>query len=70
MMTGDHPATAMSVARQAGLGTDAPVITGTELSTLNDSELAARLITTQIFCRVQPEQKLRLARAFRTQGDV
>ena len=70
MMTGDHPATAMSVARQAGLGTDAPVITGTELSTLNDSELAARLITTQIFCRVQPEQKLRLVRAFRTQGDV
>ncbi|WP_338137035.1 cation-translocating P-type ATPase [Pseudomonas veronii] len=70
MMTGDHPATAMSVARQAGLGTDAPVITGTELSTLNDSELAARLITTQIFCRVQPEQKLRLVRAFRAQGDV
>jgi len=60
----------MSVARQAGLGTDAPVITGTELSTLNDSELAARLITTQIFCRVQPEQKLRLVRAFRAQGDV
>jgi Ca2+-transporting ATPase len=70
MMTGDHPATAISVARQAGLGTDAPVITGTELSSLNDSELDARLGATQIFCRVQPDQKLRLVRAFRAHGDV
>ncbi len=32
MMTGDHPATAISVARQAGLGVEAPVITGAELA--------------------------------------
>ena len=70
MMTGDHPATALSVAKQAGLSTDAPVITGTELSTLSDTELAARLVATHIFCRVQPEQKLRLVRAFRARGDV
>ncbi|WP_409052674.1 cation-translocating P-type ATPase [Variovorax sp. GrIS 2.14] len=70
MMTGDHPATALSVAKQAGLGTDAPVITGTELSMLSDAELDARLPATHIFCRVQPEQKLRLVRAFRARGDV
>jgi Ca2+-transporting ATPase len=70
MMTGDHPATAISVARQAGLGTDAPVITGTELTALSDAELQARLAKTHIFCRVQPEQKLRLVRAFRARGDV
>ncbi len=70
MMTGDHPATAISVARQAGLGADAPVITGTELSTLSDAELDVRLAGTQIFCRVQPDQKLRLVRAFRAHGDV
>ena len=70
MMTGDHPATALSVAKQAGLGTDAPVITGTELSMLSDAELDARLAETLIFCRVQPEQKLRLVRAFRARGDV
>ncbi|CAN5235002.1 HAD-IC family P-type ATPase [soil metagenome] len=70
MMTGDHPATALSVARQAGLGTDAPVITGTELAALSDAELGARLAATQIYCRVQPEQKLRLVRAFRARGDV
>ena len=70
MMTGDHPATAISVAKQAGLSTDAPVITGTELATLSDAELDARLVATHIFCRVQPEQKLRLVRAFRARGDV
>ncbi len=70
MMTGDHPATAISVAKQAGLSTDAPVITGTELATLSDAELDAQLGATHIFCRVLPEQKLRLVRAFRARGDV
>jgi Ca2+-transporting ATPase len=70
MMTGDHPATAVSVARQAGLSTDAPVITGTELATLSDEALTERLGETHIFCRVQPDQKLRLVRAFKARGDV
>ena len=70
MMTGDHPATAISVARQAGLSAAAPVITGAELATLSDEALCARLAGTHIFCRVQPDQKLRLVRAFRARGDV
>jgi Ca2+-transporting ATPase len=70
MMTGDHPATAVSIARQAGLSTAAPVITGAELAAMSDETLAARLADTHIFCRVQPEQKLRLVRAFRARGDV
>ena len=70
MITGDHPATAISVARQVGLNTDGKVITGVELATLSDNELGARLGNTQIFCRVQPEQKLRLVQAFRARGEV
>ncbi len=70
MMTGDHPATAFSVAKQAGLSTDAPAITGDELASLSDEALQARLADTHIFCRVQPEQKLRLVLAFRARGDV
>ena len=70
MMTGDHPATALSVARQVGLCTDAPVITGTELANMSEATLNARLADTHIFCRVQPDQKLRLVRAFRARGDV
>ena len=70
MMTGDHPATAVSVARQAGLNADAPVVTGTALAAMTDAALAARLADTHIFCRVQPNQKLRLVRAFQARGDV
>ncbi|MEN9864465.1 MAG: hypothetical protein RL748_55, partial [Pseudomonadota bacterium] len=70
MMTGDHAATARSMARQAGLQSDAPVISGSELASMSDETLAARLPDTHIFCRVQPEQKLRLVRAFQARGDV
>jgi P-type Ca2+ transporter type 2C len=70
MMTGDHPATALSVARQVGLGDNGALISGAELATLNDQQLQARLANTQVFCRVQPEQKLRLVRAFKACGEV
>ena len=70
MLTGDHSATAVSVARQAGLSTDAPPITGVELAALSDQDLQARLAEAHIFSRVQPEQKLRLVRAFGARGDV
>ena len=70
MMTGDHPATALAIARQAGLATDAPPMTGVELAELSDAALQQRLATTQVFCRVQPEHKLRLVQAFRARGDV
>ena len=70
MMTGDHPATAMSVARQVGLPVDGVAISGAELAALSDAELGTRLGNTHIFCRVQPEQKLRLVNAFRARGDI
>lgn len=70
MMTGDHAATALAIARQAGLGTDAPVISGSELADMGDDVLQKRIETANIFCRVQPDQKLRLVRAFQARGDV
>ena len=45
-------------------------MTGPELDRLDDAGLAARLADTNVFCRVQPEQKLRLVQAFRARGDV
>jgi Ca2+-transporting ATPase len=70
MITGDHPSTARSIARQAGLTADGDPITGAELETMDDASLAARLSGTHIFCRVQPAQKLRLVQAFRARGEV
>ncbi len=70
MMTGDHPVTAMSVARQVGLPAGGLVMTGAELAAMSDEALRLRLGDTSIFCRVQPEQKLRLVQAFRARGEV
>ena len=70
MITGDHPQTALSIARQASLVADGHALTGTELDQLDDAGLAARLADTHVFCRIQPEQKLRLVQAFRARGDV
>lgn len=70
MITGDHPQTALSIARQAGLVADGHAVTGIELDRLDHAGLVARLADTNVFCRVQPEQKLRLVQAFRAGGDV
>ncbi len=70
MITGDHPQTALSIARQAGLVVGGQAVTGPELDQLDDAQLAARLADTNVFCRVHPEQKLRLVQAFRSRGDV
>jgi Ca2+-transporting ATPase len=70
MMTGDHPATAVSVARQVGLPAEGAVITGTELAAMSDEDLRVRIADAHVFCRVQPEQKLRLVQAFRARGEI
>jgi Ca2+-transporting ATPase len=70
MMTGDHPRTALSIARQAGFVTDGQCLSGPEVDALDDAALAERLADTAVFCRVQPEQKLRLVRALRARGEV
>ena len=70
MITGDHPATALNIARQIGLHSECGVITGAELDRLDEEQLEQRLRNTNIFCRVVPEQKLRLVRALKASGEV
>lgn len=70
MITGDHPATARAIAREAGLDHDREVLTGPELARLDDAALADRLATTSVFARIQPEQKLRLVDALKARGEV
>ena len=70
MITGDHPHTAMAMARQAGLDRPDQTLSGPELEALDDAALAARLAETNVFCRIAPAQKLRLVRAFQARGEV
>ena len=69
MVTGDHPATAMSVAKQAGLPAHTVMI-GSELPDSDDA--VGELLTTHevVIARLAPEQKLRIARALQGRGAV
>jgi Ca2+-transporting ATPase len=69
MITGDHPATALTIARQAGITGDA-ILTGAEVAGLDDAQFKARLTATNVFARIMPEQKLRLVQAFAASGEV
>jgi Ca2+-transporting ATPase len=70
MITGDYPATALEIARQAGLDVAGGVLTGADIATLSPAELSNRLATVRIFARVKPEQKLALVEAFKARGEV
>jgi Ca2+-transporting ATPase len=70
MITGDHPDTARSIARQIGLGGSGDVLTGTDIEGLSDAELRQRVQTIHIFARVVPEQKLRIVQLLKANGEV
>jgi Ca2+-transporting ATPase len=69
MITGDHPHTAQSVARESGLD-GSQVVTGGEIAAADDTQLATLAATTSVFARTTPDQKLRLVRALRANGEV
>lgn len=70
MITGDYPVTAQAIGRSIGLQSADGVITGVELSQMSDEELQRRVRNVNIFARVVPEQKLRLVKALKDNGEV
>lgn len=71
MITGDHPHTALSVARTLGLaGPEDLVVSGVELSKLSDEQLAQRAPRVAVYARVTAEHKLRIVRAWKANGAV
>ena len=70
MITGDHPTTAKSIARQAGIRPVDEIITGPELEKIDEAELQRRVRTINVFARMVPEQKLRLVNALKANGEV
>jgi len=71
MVTGDHPATALAIARETGLAVEgAPVLVGVELPA--DEQVLGALIDRDgvVVARVSPEHKLRIASALRARGHV
>ncbi|NTW69055.1 MAG: cation-translocating P-type ATPase [Chlorobiaceae bacterium] len=70
MITGDYPGTATTIARQIGLQQPEAFMTGSELEEFSEQELQKRIGSVNIFARVVPEQKLRLVKALRMNGEI
>jgi magnesium-transporting ATPase (P-type) len=72
MVTGDHPATALAIARDLGIATSSDqVITGTEMEELGnyeDPDSLKKLADISVFARVIPLQKLAIVKNLQTFG--
>jgi P-type Ca2+ transporter type 2C len=69
MITGDYPATASAIARRAGIQVTR-ILTGTELKTMSDAELAIAAQSGAVFARITPNQKLRIVNALKAGGEI
>ncbi len=69
MVTGDHPATAASIARQVGIP-DQTIMTGSQLDAMNDKELQVAVKTVSIFARTVPEHKYRIVAALQKNHEI
>ncbi len=74
MVTGDHPDTAVAIAREVGIIPREPknrtVLTGEEVNRLSDLEFLKALKEVRVLARVAPEHKLRLVDILKGQGEV
>ncbi len=70
MITGDHVATALAIARQAGIDTSGGALTGEDLCAMDAAALAQAVRSVRVYARVMPEQKLRLVQALQAAGET
>jgi Ca2+-transporting ATPase len=70
MITGDHPATARTIARQLGIADDGgSVVTGPELAQMSDEAFRQRVADIRVYARVDPAQKIRIVEALQARGE-
>ena len=71
IVTGDHPVTALAIAREIGLGGAAPdVISGEQMQAVIDAGQSATLRDVHVIARAAPAQKLALVRALQMLGEI
>lgn len=72
MITGDHPLTALEIARQLQIARDGAesVLTGRDLAAMTAEQLEANVEKVSVYARVSPEHKLNIVEALQRRGHV
>lgn len=70
MITGDHPLTALYIAKELSITDNDRVVTGAQLAEMNEAELVETVSTTSVYARVSPEHKLRIVDALQSKGHI
>jgi magnesium-transporting ATPase (P-type) len=71
MITGDHPLTAAAIGKQLGIiSANEKPMTGSQLQKLSESQLEQAVNEVKIYARVSPQDKLRIVKALRKNGNV
>lgn len=71
MITGDHKDTAFAIAKELNIANDeTQVITGQELSLLDDKTLKENVEQYRVYARVSPEHKVRIVKAWKSKGKI
>jgi len=69
MITGDHPATALSIAKELGIATTGDlVMSGTELQSISSEALRANIKRVSVYARVTADQKRKIVHAWQASG--
>ncbi|MDD1620881.1 MAG: cation-transporting P-type ATPase [Methylococcaceae bacterium] len=70
MITGDHPITALAIARQLGMRQTERVVSGAELQAIDEADYRELVQNCDVYARIAPEQKLALVQALQANGHV
>ncbi len=70
MITGDHPLTAVAIAKDLGLTTSDTVLTGQDLDKMTVDALSARIKEVSVFARVSPKHKMVIIDALQAQHEI
>ncbi|HEY1067691.1 MAG TPA: cation-translocating P-type ATPase, partial [Pirellulales bacterium] len=71
MITGDHPATALAIAKELGIaGEHDRNVTGRDLEEMSDEALSATVDSVAVYARVTAEHKLRIVKSLHARGQI
>lgn len=71
IITGDHPDTALAIAKEAGLDTNKErTVIGSRLDQLSDEELQKKVKDIDVYARVEPAHKVRIVNAWKKHDEV